>query len=1082
MLCLLGRKKAILTTPSTHHQSCFMSLPQASISKISPLVIGDIVRRERLFTLLDRKVPTKAFWISGPGGSGKTTFVASYLAERKIPCLWYQVDAMDGDPATFFYYLGQAATALRDPTYPPMPLLTPEFLPNLETFVLRYFEMLFQQIRPDCWLIFDNFQDAPEESPLLQILTAAVKQLTGDIVLAIVSRSVPPPAMSRFIANRTMKPIGGNQIRFSPEEFSTFLNAKGNQISQKESSRLYEITNGWIAGVILWILHCENKTTTETLPAEHTPENIFDYFANEIFDKVAPAIRSFLLQTSLLPHITADMARDLTAMQAEEILENLNRRNLFVEKRQLPALSYQYHPLFKEFLQLTAARTYPSSALQEMYVRVAEILNKHGCKEEAIDLYHKADAYAPMAAGIIDLAPALIAQGRFTTLSSWIDALPVQYTEKNPWLLFWHGLTQMTGNPPSSRILCRRAFELFATNHDIPGQVLSWSTSVEIFFMLRGNFTDLDDWIKKGERLNELLSKEHNPPDLAGRFASGMLMALLLRDQGHPGLEQYQNKCESLLKDCRDMSVVLNILKNLFWSYHWFGQIHKAQVTEAKLEALQNVENLPPMARITLSAIFTLAGVIVGNHPKSLKKARETLALADTTGIHVYDFMMYAYISYTMLGTGALDQVQATLDKMKETLMPFAVWDQGHYHFLQAWYQMQAGNLMQAKSEMMTAAKMIDSCENPFTIALSRILQSQLLLELGEEKKAEELLGSVINEKRLGNSRAIHFIASLSLADCAAGQDNQKKSDRQMQKAFAIAQEHGLSMPFGLCHRRFAALCARALDAEIETNTVIEVIRRWRLRPPAPQTTSDRWPWPIRIYTLGRFAVHCEGDAFNSPGRLPKKPLQLLTVLISAGREGLFREKIANRLWPDSDGDRALQNLNTTLHRLRKFLGRDEAVVLKKGQLMLNEQICWVDSHHFVWLTQQIDITAASANNEYLERALDMYRGPFTTGHENIPVAISCSGQIENRWLHLLAAAVPLFVATTLGHKSVLQEALAVDTTTASVFAILLNAFNDQGKSSEAFEIIHRCRTLLTEQGINCGHKTISFVNDHNHQ
>ena len=96
-----------------------MGLPQASISKISPLMLGEVVPRERLFALLDQKPPTNAFWICGPGGSGKTTLVASYLKERKIPCLWYQVDAMDGDPATFFYYLGQAAASLMEPAHPP---------------------------------------------------------------------------------------------------------------------------------------------------------------------------------------------------------------------------------------------------------------------------------------------------------------------------------------------------------------------------------------------------------------------------------------------------------------------------------------------------------------------------------------------------------------------------------------------------------------------------------------------------------------------------------------------------------------------------------------------------------------------------------------------------------------------------------------------------------------------------------------------------------------------------------------------------------------------------------------------------
>lgn len=981
-----------------------MGLPQTSISKISPLILGDVVPRERLFALLDAKPPTNAFWISGPGGSGKTTFIASYLKERQIPCLWYQVDAMDVDPATFFYYLGQAAAPLMDSPTPPMPLLTPEYLATFETFVRQYFELLYQRIRRGSWLIFDNFQDAPEESLLLHILITAVKQLPGDFHLAIVSRTTPPLDVSRLLANRRMKFIGQNQINFSPKEFDKFLVFTGYPITQQETQRLYQLTKGWIAGAILWLLHADNQTTGDKFPTQYTPHTIFAYFAAEIFEKISSTTKSFLLQTALLPHMTASMAHELTGMDAEGIIEGLSHKNFFIEKRRLHTASYQYHPLFHQFLQTTAARTYTSSVLRQMYLHAADILEKHGYQEQAIDLYIKAEAYETMATLIVKLAPALIAQGRFTVLHSWIELLPQQYTEKNPWLLFWLGLARMTGNPPASQVLLNKAFNLFTINHDIVGQVYSWSTSVEIFFLLRSVFTDLDNWIKKGEQLDRVLAKGPVPAALTGRFASSMLMALLLRDQGHPDLPKYQDKCEALLGNCHDdVQLTVNLLKNLFWSYHWCGQIHKARIAETRLAALQNLGNLPPIAQLTLQCIFTLASVVVGDHQKCLDQAAETLALADATGIHVYDFMMYAYLSYSLLGTGELERIPEILAKMKEILMPFAVWDQGHYYFFQTWYRIQTGNIIEAKSSMTTAVRLVESCGNPFTIALCRILHSQLLLESADEHKAEQQLLQVINEKKLQNSSHVHFLAELALADCQAAQQKKNKARLHIQKAFAIAGEHGLTMPVGLSHRRLAALCAFALDEQIEQNLVIEMIRRWRLTPFEPHTFSERWPWPVRIHTLGSFTITCDNTILVSSSKLPPKPLQLLTMLIAAGQKGMFRERIAARLWPDSDGDRALQSLNTTLHRLRKILGRDDAVVLINSQLLLNDRVCWVDSRHFTWLAQQVKAAPTlSTNSAYIKKALALYQGPFTTGQESIPVALQYSEQLEKQWRQLL--------------------------------------------------------------------------------
>ena len=79
------------------------------IAKITRPILTEIFPRNRLFRLLDTGRKRPVTWIAGPPGCGKTTLVSSYLDARKLPCLWYQVDPADADPATFFYYLGLAA-------------------------------------------------------------------------------------------------------------------------------------------------------------------------------------------------------------------------------------------------------------------------------------------------------------------------------------------------------------------------------------------------------------------------------------------------------------------------------------------------------------------------------------------------------------------------------------------------------------------------------------------------------------------------------------------------------------------------------------------------------------------------------------------------------------------------------------------------------------------------------------------------------------------------------------------------------------------------------------------------------------
>ena len=123
-----------------------MKKKYSPITKIIQPRVSGILERKRLFKSLDdcRKQPVT--WVSGPGGSGKTTLVASYLDARRLPCLWYAVDAGDSDIASFFYYMGLAAKEAAPRYLKPMPLLTPEYLLGIPVFTQRYFEELFRRI------------------------------------------------------------------------------------------------------------------------------------------------------------------------------------------------------------------------------------------------------------------------------------------------------------------------------------------------------------------------------------------------------------------------------------------------------------------------------------------------------------------------------------------------------------------------------------------------------------------------------------------------------------------------------------------------------------------------------------------------------------------------------------------------------------------------------------------------------------------------------------------------------------------------------------------------------------------------
>jgi hypothetical protein len=141
-----------------------MAKKTASIAKISRPVLTGNYPRKRLFRLIDRARKRKLLWISGPAGSGKTTLVSSYIAARRIPCMWYRLEEGDADPATFFHYLGLAARKAAPRIRKPLPALAPEQRSAVSLFAQRYFEALFSRLPAGSMIVFDDYQKVPDAS------------------------------------------------------------------------------------------------------------------------------------------------------------------------------------------------------------------------------------------------------------------------------------------------------------------------------------------------------------------------------------------------------------------------------------------------------------------------------------------------------------------------------------------------------------------------------------------------------------------------------------------------------------------------------------------------------------------------------------------------------------------------------------------------------------------------------------------------------------------------------------------------------------------------------------------------------
>jgi ATP/maltotriose-dependent transcriptional regulator MalT len=187
-----------------------------------------------------RKHPV--IWISGPPGCGKTTLASSYIEARKLPCLWYQVDEGDSDPATFFYYLGQAAKMASPRKKKALPLLTPEYLQDVATFTYRYFEGLSDRLKNPSLLVFDNYQEVPAQSPFHGIILNGLSRIPERVNVMLISRGEPSPAFIRLRANNLMGNLEWEKLRLNRVESRSIVRLKTRQrLSPKTIQHLHTL-------------------------------------------------------------------------------------------------------------------------------------------------------------------------------------------------------------------------------------------------------------------------------------------------------------------------------------------------------------------------------------------------------------------------------------------------------------------------------------------------------------------------------------------------------------------------------------------------------------------------------------------------------------------------------------------------------------------------------------------------------------------------------------------------------------------------------------------------------------------------
>jgi DNA-binding SARP family transcriptional activator len=446
---------------------------------------------------------------------------------------------------------------------------------------------------------------------------------------------------------------------------------------------------------------------------------------------------------------------------------------------------------------------------------------------------------------------------------------------------------------------------------------------------------------------------------------------------------------------------------------------------------------------------------------------------------------------------------------MEAGLFQSSSMDKAFYYFLAAWQAVVRHHQTEALEFIKTSIEYSDMIEAPQPIALSALGAAVIYHELG---KYAESTGFLDRARRLAeamNSWSLIYMCNLLAAQFAFDRGNESNGLICLRAAMKLGREEGVVHMYWVRTDVMARLCAKALEYEIESDYVQDLICTCNLMPEDPVQAGENWPWPLKVHTLGSFEILRNGTWLEFSGKVQKKPLQMLKVLIAAGGRNVSAEYIADSLWPDADGDMAYQSFEATLHRLRRLINVENAIQRHEGIVSLNDGCWWTDAWTFermiekgesalkaetgkqssgektsIWKSHETeaDMQHASKNRvddvpviRYFERAIRLYHGHFLSGEEAQPWSIHARERLRSKLLRVTLELGQIYEKFQQWDKAIecYRKAMEVDGLAEEFYQRLMICHQHVGNKAEAILTYKRCCSVLSaSMGLEPSEKT----------
>lgn len=951
----------------------------ALLKILPPFTNPKTIVRKRLDSFMADVRCYRAVFISAPAGYGKSTLMSqSYGKTSHEAPFWLSLDNTHKDPACFLldliksfrnHYPGfgeKIITAINS---------IDGFQKHLNVVISSVIEDFSALPEDELFLYLDDFHVLDDMEVIHEILYRLITQFNIRLHLVIASRRSMPESFTIAMLKGYVSNWDAERLKFMEDEIiDLFREHYSSRLSLESASRIASATEGWVLAVqLLAQADIRWNAVGQSRQKVGTHQELYVYFANEVFNGLPENLANYLIKTSPFPYIAPNISRllyesgeianpDVDIRQLpfvfrladDKLLHSINENNNF----------YLYHHLFQDYLMDRLKKSMSEEGYKAYLVFSAGILGSMNEWESAYGLYIAAGDFN----GALELIAArgivFLEQGKLESVMNWISLLPENIAAEDGWVLFYRGTFLMHTQPDAAKVLFYTGESLFRKKGNIDG-VIRCILGQNHINAVRNDIAAVK---KAGSRMPILGALK------TSRWTRGVLLVSALGKAIFDDSIQNAAFIERLIRpDWLDD----------YWKtyYSYFKSLVRYRQGNLKdaLKVMEETFCLPFVGNnekwlATGLAMYCMYVSNTSDIDKGKKTGHRLLELGEKYNNSFYRAYGHMTLYKAFLRTGDFENAKDRLEECRHYFLEASNLPM-YYNAEIEWVKL---CLMTDRKSSIPVETAVQAYENQLKLHSGQGIEDYTCgfmgiiywLKKDYENAEKHLLKSL---KASLSKKAMHFIAGtcFNLAGLYYETGREKESREYLKQAADLSVKYGYMCFWDWYGDNIKKMCTYALKIGVNVAYALEMLQLW-FPADIGQIISDeackednpakiKWLLPLMEHTTDEGAVlilrllnqlydtacketrlHTSDlviktfgilQIFKDDCNIPeeqwktKKSKSILKLLLL--RERIHKEELADMLWPETDMQKALNNLKVCVNNIKKAISSDLIIYLE---------------------------------------------------------------------------------------------------------------------------------------------------------